>query len=246
MATWVIGDIHGCAGELARLLARIAPGPEDRIVALGDLFHRGPDACGVMEQLVERRALFLLGNHEEVVLRRAGLAPREPDGSDRPARRDEFPPLRPEDLRGDGGRPLVAEQGRLAEILRFLQGHSGYVLDHERIEGAGPTPDGRAWLVVHAGLHPERGPAGSRPRDLVYPLRVKRRGKPFWYEVWEGPDLVLFGHMPAPAPRRLHHEGRLVALGLDTGCVYGGRLTAYSPELDETRSVPAEKAWAEM
>ena len=246
MATWIIGDIHGCAAELALLIARLELADDDRLVALGDLFHRGPDAGGVMDLLVERRALFLLGNHEEKVLRRARLAPALADGSDRPPLRTEFPPLTPDDLRGDGGRSLAVSPGRCSELLRFLQGHSGYYLTRERIEGAGPTPDGRDWAVVHAGLSLERGVAGSTPAELIYPPRTKGRGRPFWFDTWTGPELVLFGPVPAPAPRRLHAEGRLVALGIDTGCVYGGELTAYSPERDEVVAVPAATAYAKM
>jgi hypothetical protein len=246
MATWILGDIHGCAQELSLLLEQIDAGPDDRIVALGDLFHRGPDACGVMDLLCRHDALFLLGNHEEVVLRRVRMAPLRPDGSDRPAPRTDFPPLRVEDLLGDGGRSLAAPPERLAELLGFLQEHSGYYLSDTRIEGAGPCPDGRSWSVVHAGFSLERGVEGSKPRELVYPPRSKGRGRPFWYERWEGPDLVVFGHLPAPSPRRIHAEGKLVALGIDTGCVYGGKLTAYSPERDEVVSVPAAREYARM
>lgn len=140
MATWIIGDIHGCAHELSRLLDEITPGPDDRIVALGDLFPRGPDAAGVLDLLRSRDALFILGNHEERVLRRVRLAPARADGSDRPPTRREFPPLGIEDLVGDGRRKLVAPPERFAEILRFLQEHSGYFLDDSRIEGAGGVP----------------------------------------------------------------------------------------------------------
>ncbi|MEW6072731.1 MAG: metallophosphoesterase [Planctomycetota bacterium] len=246
MATWIVGDIHGCAEELQALLARLAPTPADRLVALGDLFHRGPDAAGVLDLLVAHRFLFLLGNHEERVLRRVRLAPDAPDGSDRPPRRTEFPPLVAGDLAGDGGRPLAAPPERYGEVLRFLQGHSGYFLRPAAIEGAGPTPDGRGWLVVHAGLSIERGPEGSTVEELVYPPRVRRRGRPLWFEAWEGPELAVFGHLPAPAPRRLHAGGHLVALGIDTGCVYGGALSAYSPERDEIVSVPAARVYAEL
>jgi hypothetical protein len=47
-------------------------------------------------------------------------------------------------------------------------------------------------------------------------------------------------------PRAWRHDGKLVALGLDTGCVYGGRLCAYSPELDELVSVSATRAYAKV
>ena len=46
-STWVVGDIHGCAEELAELVDAIALQPEDRFLSVGDLYHRGPDPLGV-------------------------------------------------------------------------------------------------------------------------------------------------------------------------------------------------------
>ena len=244
MATWIVGDVHGCAEELARLLERLSLGPADRLVCVGDLFHRGPDAVGVMELLQGAGARFVLGNHEHRVLRRLGLAPARADGSDRPPVHD--PPLELEarDLFGDGDRPCDVPPERRRELVRFLQAHDGFFLEQPALDGAGPTPDGRPWCVVHAGLAPGRAPADSAPEELTRLRRLDGRGRPFWYEVYTGPNLVLFGHTPSPTPRARRHRGRLVALGLDTGCVYGGSLTAYSPELDELVQVRAARAHA--
>jgi serine/threonine protein phosphatase 1 len=57
---------------------------------------------------------------------------------------------------------------------------------------------------------------------------------PFWFDHWEGPQRVFFGHTPLEAPVVTEH-----AVGLDTGCVYGGSLTAYDYRADEVVSVPA-------
>jgi serine/threonine protein phosphatase 1 len=76
--------------------------------------------------------------------------------------------------------------------------------------------------------------------------RLESRGRPWWYEAWNGPELVHFGHTHSAAPRTHSRGGRLVALGLDTGCVYGGALSAYSPELDELIQVPARRHSAAM
>jgi serine/threonine protein phosphatase 1 len=99
---------------------------------------------------------------------------------------------------------------------------------------------------VHAGLVPGRAPRDLDPEDLVSLRRLEARGRPYWYEVYQGPNLVLFGRTPASIPRVRRANGRLVALGLDTGCVYGGKLTAYSPELDELRQVAAKRAYARL
>ena len=248
MAIWVVGDIHGCAEELARLLEALRLGPSDRLIAVGDLFHRGPEPMRVLEILRGIGAAFVLGNHEDAVLRRIGLAPERADGSDRPPARLSFPVLDADLMTGDAGRPLLAEHDQLPEILRYLQTHAGYFLEQRSIRGAGPTPDGRAWCVVHAGTTPGREPRDSAVQDLIYPARAGRSARkgaerPFWFEDHAGPTLVLFGHLVFDEPRYVRREGRLVALGLDTGCVYGGRLSAYSPERDELRSVPAARAY---
>ncbi|MEX1026221.1 MAG: metallophosphoesterase [Planctomycetota bacterium] len=242
MATWVLGDIHGCASELERLVDELALGPGDRLVSVGDLFHRGPDPLGVARCLARVGCRWILGNHERVALARFGLAPRESDASDA-ERTTEARPQHASELAGDGERPLVAAPADLPELLAFLLTHEGYFLEHTDL-GANPTPDGRAWCLVHAGLVPGLAPVASTPFELTRIRRLDRPGRPAWYDVYAGPTLVLFGHTPFDEPRRVEHEGRLVALGLDTGCVFGGRLTAYSPELERFVSVPAERAWA--
>lgn len=241
MATWIIGDIHGCAEELDELLTRIAPGPGDSIVSCGDLLHRGPDPAGVVDQLDAIDARFVLGNHERAVLKRIGIAPRFHDGADRGPIPLDLPELDAEDLAGDGRTPCFAAPERRADIVRYLQRHSGYLLRDQNIEGAGKTPDGRDWLVVHAGLEPKKRPEDHAVEVLCTIRRLKKLGKPWWYEAYRGPDLVMFGHTHSPVPRRQTRGRNLVAVGLDTGCCYGGSLTAYSPELDEVVSVPSRQ-----
>jgi diadenosine tetraphosphatase ApaH/serine/threonine PP2A family protein phosphatase len=67
--------------------------------------------------------------------------------------------------------------------------------------------------------------------------RASRKGTP-WYDVYDGEKIVLFGHWPSQEPRR----GKK-AIGLDTGCVYGGQLSAYIVETGELTSVPARKVY---
>ena len=76
--TLFVGDIHGCSAELSALLAEAAP---TDVVVLGDLFTKGPDPCGVWEQLCSLQSLRgVRGNHDEAVLKhreenRWGLPP---------------------------------------------------------------------------------------------------------------------------------------------------------------------------
>ncbi len=97
-------------------------------------------------------------------------------------------------------------------------------------------------VVVHAGLRPEVPLEKQSPDDLVELRtigedRTSREGTP-WYEVYQGPAVALFGHWPAPQPRLGKY-----AVGLDTGCVYGGKLTGYTVESGEVSTVSAAKAY---
>jgi hypothetical protein len=98
-------------------------------------------------------------------------------------------------------------------------------------------------LVVHAGVRP----GVPLPRQMASDLTEirtmganpsSRRGLP-WYRVYRGKRIVLFGHWPAKAPRLSPR-----AIGLDTGCVYGGRLTGYVIESNQFVSVAARRAYS--
>jgi len=97
-------------------------------------------------------------------------------------------------------------------------------------------------LVVHAGLRPGVPLRRQMSSDLTEMRTMganpsSRKGVP-WFDVYRGRRVVLFGHWPAKSPR----VGRR-ALGLDTGCVYGGRLTAYIIELNQFFSVAARQRY---
>ena len=121
------------------------------------------------------------------------------------------------------------------------------------------APEAREWLqqlplihrdgklvIVHAGVHPHRGPAGtSRKKALVmrrFPMSDPMA--PFWYDAgWEGPETVVFGHDALRGLVRREKDGVPVAIGLDSGCVYGGQLTGWIPQEDRLLSVPAKHSY---
>lgn len=101
-------------------------------------------------------------------------------------------------------------------------------------------------VIVHAGVRPGVPLADQAENDLVV-LRTlgeddpaSRDGVP-WYEVYNDAKFILFGHWAAGGVRRGPR-----ALGLDTACVYGGRLTAYILEEDRLVSVPAHQAYSDF
>jgi len=208
--TVVVGDIHGCYDELQDLLGRVGLGAGDRLVCVGDLVVKGEKSREVLDLfMADPRFSSVAGNHDRAVLR---------------------------GLRGGSG--LKASQER---CVRELGDDAPRYAD---FLGALPLLiDLGTHVVVHAGLRPGVPLGEQEPDDLLElrtlgPDRASREGVP-WYEVYDGPQTVLFGHWPASPPRRGPR-----ALGLDTGCVYGYQLTAYVLEEDKIVSVPARRAYS--
>jgi hypothetical protein len=217
--TIVIGDVHGCLLELRELLEAVAPAPGDRLVFLGDLLDRGPDPVGVLRLVRSLGAECVLGNHEEKHLRYAAHeARRQAD----PRYRN---PMRPFDPK------RAAEHASLTrDDLLWLAALPRWIVL------------GGRWVAVHGGLLPGL-PLSAQPPDWAVKLRyVDAAGRPVpreagdlgtpgvrrWAEAWTGPDSVVYGHFPVGngAPRRDEPRPGVVCLGIDTGCVYGGALTA--------------------
>ena len=219
-STWLVGDIHGCAEELQDLLAKLDLQPTDRLISLGDLYHRGPDPPGVARILAEAGTTatldIILGNHERVLLER-----------------------RDDSLAGDGGTPMTGDPTpEQAEAMLALITDRPYFL-------RGVAPDGQGWIAVHAGVLPGTPPEQTDPFHLTRMRRLEAPGNPQWHELWQGPELVFYGHTPGEYPRTTMAGGRLVALGLDTGCVYGGALSAYCVEDGELEIVKARRRYVE-
>lgn len=234
----VIGDVHGCLDELATLLSSLgyevdgipesptARHPEGRkAVYLGDLVDRGPDSPGVlrlvMSMVREGSALCVPGNHDIKLMRK----------------------LRGRDVRITHGLAETLEQLEREpaefhqEIADFIDGLvSHYVLD-----------DGKL-VVAHAGLKETfQGRASGRVREFClfgettgetdeYGLPVRYD----WAAEYRGPAVVAYGHTPVPEATWLNRT-----ICLDTGCVFGGRLTALRYPEKELVDVPARHTYYE-
>ena len=233
----VIGDVHGCLPELEQLLDKLgyaidrdgagrsvnASHPARRAVFLGDLVDRGPDSPGVlrlvMGMVATGTALCVPGNHE-VKLAKAlhGRNVRRSHGLDASLEQLD---REPEEFR--------------ARVTAFIDGLiSHYVLDGGRL------------VVAHAGLIERyHGRASGRVREFClygqttgetdeYGLPVRYP----WALEYRGRALVAYGHTPVPEPEWLNNT-----LCLDTGCVFGGRLTALNYPERTLVSVPAERVY---
>ena len=193
-----IGDVHSCAAELSELLSAIAVTSEDRVYFVGDLLTRGPDALGVLSLFRQVRARSAIGNHEQrlIAARRARL-------------------------RGEVGPKLGASHAAVADLLgdeewALLESFPLWidVPEHEL-------------RVVHAGVVPGVPFARQDPWLLTHLRSIAADGKPsekwgaLWGSLYEEQPHIVFGHNARRAPQ-LHP----CATGIDTGCVYGGALTA--------------------
>ncbi len=196
MSTLVVGDVHGCAAELAALLDLAQP---SRLVLVGDVFTKGPDAKGVWSLVETWRAVGVLGNHDARMLAEPGR---------------------------------FAHLGLPAEAWAWLSALPLY----REVGG---------WWVVHGGFDPYRGPEGTRRGTAISVRRWpddKDTENPFWWQLWKRTERVVYGH---DAARGLQ-DHRPHTLGLDSGCVYGGRLSGYLLEDDRIVSVAAQGTYREV
>src|SRR2546423_2671066 len=140
---------------------------------------------------------------------------------------------------------LRGEPVRLTKEQR--QTLAGLELNRERyasyLRSLPYTIDLGSHLVVHAGVRPGVSLDAQMASDMTEIRTMgadpsRRRGVP-WYKVYSGPQTILFGHWPAKIPRRGPN-----AIGLDTACVYGGRLTAFIINTEELVSVNARHSYA--
>ncbi|WP_116246052.1 polynucleotide kinase-phosphatase [Nocardiopsis sp. FIRDI 009] len=236
----IIGDVHGCRAELEELLGDLgyaltrddegrpvgARHPEGRTaVFVGDLVDRGPDSPGVlrlvMGMVADGDALCVPGNHENKLVRV---------------------------LRGRGARlthglaETMEQLGRESEefrarVLEFCDGLVSHLV-----------LDGGKLVVAHAGLKEEyHGRASGRVRSFAlygdttgetdeYGLPVRLP----WARDYRGRAAVVYGHVPTHKAEWLNNT-----ICLDTGCVFGGRLTALRYPERELVDVAAHRTWYE-
>ncbi|MFF1843919.1 polynucleotide kinase-phosphatase [Streptomyces sp. NPDC058217] len=229
----IIGDIHGCSSELESLLGKLGyvdgAHPEGRTaVFVGDLVDRGPDSPGVLRRVMSMvstgNALCVPGNHENKLGRY--LKGRKVQHTHGLA--ETIEQLDREDAKD----PAFREQVR--EFIDGLVSH--YVLDGGKL------------VVCHAGL-PEKYHGRTSGRVRSHALygdttgETDEFGLPVrypWAEEYRGRAAVVYGHTPVPSTSWVNNT-----LCLDTGAVFGGRMTALRWPERELVDVPAEKVWYE-
>lgn len=203
-----VGDIHGCLRELGHLLDALALTEADRLVFLGDYIDRGDASAQTVDLLLQvRRALpsavFLRGNHEEMLLAFLGLGGRGGEIF----------------VRAGGASTLMSygvdpeARGALDDELRRVlpDDHLAFFRDALELSHAeGP------WAFVHAGVRAGKDLSEQHVDDLLW-IREE-----FLSTDHGLPYTVIFGH----TPQRDVHFSPMRRIAMDTGCVYGGRLSA--------------------
>lgn len=227
----IIGDVHGCFRELKNLLGTLGYAPDGshpegrRALFLGDLVDRGPDSPGVVLMVKEwveaGRAIAVPGNHDIKLVRHLqGKKVNISHGLEETLKQ----------LESRSGAEIVA----IRDFLQSLTSH--FVLDGGRL------------VVAHAGMQESmQGRASGAVRDFALygettgetdefglPVRVK------WAESYRGKAMVVYGHTPVVEAQWLNNT-----ICIDTGCVFGGSLTALRYPEKELVSVPAERVYCE-
>lgn len=251
MATYAIGDVHGCFKTLQKLLHKIRPDRQDRLWMVGDLVNRGPRSLAVLRWAVEQgdRLVVVLGNHDlHLLARAAGVsAPKRRDSLEEvlgAADRDDLlgwlrtRPL----LHREGGFTLVHAglfpdwtPGHAAELARETEaalrdGHApGLLASFERKAEErwdDSLMDGDRVRVALAGFARLRTlqPDGRMCASFSGPPREAPEGCVPWFDLPERrsrDETIVFGHWAALGLRL--QDG---VAGLDTGCAWGRELTA--------------------
>jgi protein phosphatase len=231
----IIGDVHGCFAELIELMGKlgydttnpsqVVPPSGRKAVFLGDLVDRGSDTPAVlrlvMSMVEQKTALCVPGNHDVKLMRK----------------------LRGRNVQLTHGLAETMQQleaqpaGFRSQVADFIDGLIGhYVLD-----------DGRL-VVSHAGMKEQYiGRASRRVREFAlygettgetdeFGLPVRHN----WAAEYRGRATVVYGHTPVPEADWLNNT-----INIDTGCVFGGKLTALRWPEREIVSVAAQKTYAE-
>lgn len=202
---FAIGDIHGCVDELAAMMSAIAPVKGDTVVFVGDYIDRGPCSRDVLDLMHELRGgeaeyIFLKGNHEDMMLSFLGLPGRYGDS-----------------FLFNGGAQTLSSYGvsddKFAHVENVRENipndHVGF------LKGLASSYLRPPYLFVHAGILPTRQLEEQSVEDMLW-IR-----QDFIFHPHQLGATVVFGH----TPMRAVMVDLPYKLGIDTGLVYGGKLS---------------------
>ncbi|MBI5583454.1 MAG: serine/threonine protein phosphatase [Deltaproteobacteria bacterium] len=201
---FAIGDIHGCLDKLILLMKLIKINPEtDLLVFIGDYIDRGEHSKEVVDYLVDikrrfRHTFFLLGNHEQMLL-------------------EYLDKKNEEAFLYNGGDKTMRSYWKGRSGPETTPTSNSWMPEdhHDFYRSLLPYYERDEYIFVHAGL---RNGILLDEQDLNDLIWIREE---FFYSAYDFGKTVIFGHTPFPQP--FIHNRRI---GIDTGAVYGNRLTA--------------------
>jgi hypothetical protein len=243
----IIGDVHGCLAELEELISLLSPAADDKLYFIGDLVDKGPDSAGVVQyvrRLAENQPLILvLGNHEEKLLRFI--------------QHKETQSAALQQMKNTEKLELLMGQLSTADIqflssayINYIIVEAGVCLLHGGIPGNNKTDlsvNNPYSLDVFKKLKGAELILKTRFLDQAgnfVSLGQEDESSVFWSEVYDGHfGKVIFGHHPVVAAEPTVFPN---AINIDTGCVFGGWLTACVIENNQIsfKNVKAKQAYA--
>lgn len=214
----IVGDVHGCLDELRDLLSLVCLDREkDRLIFVGDVINKGPYSYEVLKWIAhDLRAEVVLGNHELKFLKGVNQDVN-------------LPPLLTK------LKHQMEEEKALEIWMKWMKGCPFFIEDED-------------FLVVHAGFLPGQKLESTPVHILVGIRTCDEKGEKInspeaspWHHFYKGKKLVVFGHW---AQQGLFIRKRVI--GLDSGCVYGKKLSALILPERRILSVPAQKVYCSI
>ncbi|WP_186644051.1 metallophosphoesterase [Fluviispira vulneris] len=269
---FIVGDVHGCARELAELIETAKKHiSKFQLILVGDLFTKGPDPVGVFELIQEHSAMCIKGNHDWALW-----------STIQQAQKRSFHTL--------------AEHTK--QTLHLIRYHKRAIFDllcslpHAYTTTVVSQLKRSHWekeyplIIVHAGIDSTKGLLGTTERMLLTARYVRWDSKTNekkllvvpsgyrsevlnsmnqnnmshennennvlrerfrWHELHNGPALIVFGHDAKQGLfRKTLPSGRPICVGIDTGCTYGNSLTGYFPEVDLAIQVRSQRKYFDI
>ena len=240
--TVIVGDVHGCLEELQTLLRSCRYNPDcDRLVFVGDLLDRGPNPVGCLRLARGLGAEGVMGNHEEKHIRYHAHEQRKlrnphyknPVSSYDEDKLRQYRELRDDDFDFLRGWPPLLDLGKY--------GDRDYVVVHAGLEPAHTVENQNAGHVMRIRWVDKAGHyIPLEQGSLARPENAAGR----WSERWNGSHDVIYGHAARSFARPVVDQAsKAHCYGIDTGCVFGGRLTAMTLPSRLFVQVPARQAY---
>lgn len=249
---FIIGDVHGMADELRSLLLELFPEPGDRFAFLGDYVDKGPESLRTLRmvrELVEGfpGSIALTGNHEDSAMRLYAKAQKQGnwDGLRKAVKEPWLKDMSQSDYDWLRTLPLVARPLPGTIMIhggmtpRYFEKHLaiGADLVDNWHKGGGKRMDRmRRFLRVRHVYKP--GVLSAKGKDIggsMVSLGDEGENTLNWADWYDGREgFAFYGHAPQKTGKPLLHPH---AMGLDTGAVFGGRLTAAVVGPSETASL---------